>query len=220
MTAVPLTLFVDAFFCNPYDFRVWVALQEKGLEFTTSRVMIEEGKGLSSSYKEQSVTARVPGLAHGDFFMAESQAIVEYLEDAFPPPAWPRLWPEDARARARARQLVSFLGADLFALIRERPSWTIAYPGERAPLSPPARASADELLALTGRVLAEGLLRAWSIACADLTFALLRLSRSGEVLAPAVQAFVDVSLARPSVSSYLQHARPPNPPSTGRRALA
>ncbi len=218
MTA-PLMLFVDAFFSTPFDFRVWVALGEKGLEFSVSRVMVDEGVGLSPSYKEQSVTGRVPGLSHGDFFMAESLAIVEYLEDAFPPPAWPPLWPDDLRARARARQLVSFLGSDLDAFRRERPSWTINYPSERPPLTPPARAAADELLALATRLIAEGTLDTWSIASADLTFALLRLSRNGEVLAPALQAVVDQNLARPSVKSYLDHARPPNPPVSGRRAL-
>ena len=101
----PLTLYVDAFFSTPWDFRGWVALKEKGLEFATSRVMMSEGTGLTAAYREQSVTARVPGLQHGDFLVAESAAIVEYLEEAFPPPDYPRLWPEDLRARSRERQV-------------------------------------------------------------------------------------------------------------------
>lgn len=220
MVTAPLTLFVDAFFITPFDFRGWVALREKGLEFTASRVMMEEGRGLSPSYKEQSITARVPGLAHGDFWLAESLAIVEYVEETFPPPAWPPLWPAEPRSRARARQLMSFLGSDLFALSRERPSWTVAYPGERAPLSPAGRAAADELIAIATRVVAAGFTKTWSIACADLTFALLRLARNGEVLSPELAALVADNVARPSVASYLDHARPPNPPLTGRRALA
>ncbi len=68
-------------------------------------------------------------------------------------------------------------------------------------------------------MVAEGTLATWSIASADLTFALLRLSRNGETLAPELQAVVDQNLARPSVQSYLGHARPPNPPQSGRRAL-
>lgn len=218
MLSPPLTLFVDAFFCSPFDFRCWVALQEKGVEFSASRVMLREGQTLSEAYRERSVTARVPGIAHGDFWLAESLAIVEYLEEAFPPPAWPRLLPEDARRRARARQVMAFLGADLFDLIRERPSWMIVYPTNAAPLSPRARDAADQLLGLAGRLLAEGTLEPWSIACADLMFALLRLARAGETLAPELQAFVDASLARSSVRSYLLHDRPPHPPTTGRRA--
>jgi glutathione S-transferase len=215
--ASPLTLFVDAFFCNPYDFRVWVALSEKGLDFTASRVMTSEGQGLTPAYKERSLTARVPGLAHGDFLLAESLAIVDYLEDAFPPPAWPRLFPDDLRARARARQVMAFLTSDLPALINERPSRTVFYKSELPPLSPPARTDADLLLAIASRLVASGALETWSIAWADLTFSLLRLSRSGELLPPELQAVVDENVSRPSVRSYLDHERPPNPPLTGRR---
>ena len=218
MPSLPLTLFVDAFFCNPFDFRCWVALQEKGIEFTPSRVMIREGVGLSPSYREASITARVPGIVHGDFWMAESQAIVEYLEDVFAPPEWPSILPADIQGRARVRQVMSFLGADLFLLTAERPAWTIAYATEGPPLSRPARAEADELLGIASRLLRDGALASWSIACADLTFALLRLTRGGETLPPELQAFVDANVVRPSVQSYLTHERPPNPPTTGRRA--
>jgi glutathione S-transferase len=213
-----LTLFLDAFFTSPFDFRCWVALKEKGLEFGASRVMMSEGSGLTAAYKEQSLTGRVPGLLHGDFWLAESMAIVEYLEETFTPPEYPRLWPEDARRRARARQVSFFMGGDLPRLIAERPAWTMLYPDARPPLSPAARVEADELLALTERLLSERALEPWSIACADLTFGLLRLSRSGEPLPPAVAAFVEANAARPSLASYLTHDRPPHPPTTGRRA--
>lgn len=215
-----LTLFVDAFYCTLYDFRCWVALKEKGLEFAASRVMVTEGQGLTAAYRHASITGRVPGLSHGEFWMAESLAIVEYLEEVYPPPAWPRLLPADPRARGRARQVMSFLTSDLYSFREERPGWATAYPREFPPLSPAARADADQLIEIASRLLAEGALQPWSIACADLTFALLRLARSGEVLAPELQAFVDANAARPSLQSYLQHDRPPNPPTTGRRAVA
>ena len=218
MAGDSLTLYVDAFWCTPYDFRCTVALEEKGLPYATSRQMISEGQGLSQAYKEHSVTARVPGLLHGDFWLAESQAIVEYLEEAYPPPEWPALLPAGIAARARARQVMSFLGSDLMAMRRERPSWMIAYASSPPPLSPPARAEADELIALAAALHARGDLAEFSIATADLVYTLLRLSRTGEVLAPQIQAVVDATCARPSVRAYLEHDRPPNPPATGRRA--
>jgi glutathione S-transferase len=218
LPGTPLTLFVDAFFCSPFDFRCWVALAEKGLDFAVARVMVSENQGLSQGYKDRSLTARVPGLAHGEFWLAESIAIVEYLEDVFPPPSFAPLFPREPRARARARQVVSFLGCDLFPMIRERPSWMIAYPASPPPLSAVAREAADELLVLAERLVADGAFEPWSLASADLTFALLRLARTGETLTPPVQALVDANLARPSVRAYLGHERPPNPPLTGRRA--
>jgi glutathione S-transferase len=181
--------------------------------------MVSENQGLSPAYCERSLTARVPGLAHGEFWLAESSAIVEYLEDAFPPPAWPRILPADPQARARARQVTAFLGCDLRELMVERPTWMIAYPASPPPLSPAARAAADQLLALAARLLADGALEPWSIASADLAFALLRLVRTGHPLPPPLQALVDANLARPSVHGYLSHDRPPNPPLTGRRAM-
>jgi glutathione S-transferase len=214
----PLTLFVDAFFCSPFDFRCFVSLEEKGLDFASTRVMLRESQGLPQAYKDRSLTARVPGLAHGDFWLAESLAIIEYLEDTFPPPTWARLLPAAPRTRARARQVLSFLGADLMGLIRERPSWMVTYPATPPPLSPVARAEADELIRLATMVVAESGIDDWSIAHADLTFFLLRLVRTGEVLAPELQALVDANLTRPSVKRYLGHERPPNPPQTGRRA--
>jgi glutathione S-transferase len=218
VTGPPLTLFLDAFFCSPFDFRCFVALEEKGLEFGVTRVMVRESQGLTPVYKERSITARVPGIAHGDFWLAESQAIVEYLEETFPPPGWPPLLPAAPRARARGRQLMSFFSSDLYGLIRERPSWMVTYPVSPPPLSPVARAEADELLHLASAVLADDTLGPWTIAHADLTFFLLRLVRTGETLPPEIQALVDTNLARPSVRKYLEHERPPNPPQTGRRA--
>jgi glutathione S-transferase len=216
LSAIPLTLFVDAFFSTPFDFRAYVALAEKGLDFAASRVMVGN-QGLTPSYRERSVTARVPGLVHGDFWLAESIAIVEYLEEAFPPPTWPRLYPPTVRARARARQLMLFLATDLRPLTDERPSWMIAYPQRPPPLSPTARDAADELLTLGSRLVAEKTFTPWSIASADLAFALLRLSRTGEALPPELEGLVAENLARPSVRGYLEHDRPPNPPLTGRR---
>src|SRR5262249_29808432 len=156
----------------------------------------------------------------GSFWRAEPSAIVEPRGDAFAPPEWPGLPPADVRARARARQIMLFLGGDLFALARERPSWSVLYPRQMPPLSPAARADANELLGIALRLVGDGALEPWSIACADLTFALLRLVRSGEGLAPALQAVVGANLARPSLADYLHHDRPPNPPTTGRRAFA
>ena len=43
------------------------------------------------AYRDRSLTAKVPALEHDDFWLAESSAIAEYLEEAFPPPGHPAL---------------------------------------------------------------------------------------------------------------------------------
>jgi glutathione S-transferase len=209
-----LTLYVDAYWCSPFDFSCFVALREKGLEFNTSRVILRQGQGLPLLYKDRVPMARVPALAHDDFWLSESMAVVEYLEDAFPPPAWPRLLPAEPRARARMRQIMSFVRSELGVLRRERSSWRIVYPQREPP--PPfdaiGRAEADELVEVTGRLLARGELAEWSVGAADLAFALLRLTRTGETVPDEVARFVERTCERPSVRDYLEHARPPNPP--------
>lgn len=214
-----LTLYVDAFFSSPYDFRCYMALTEKGLPFATSRQMIGDGPGgLGAAYKERSITARVPGLSHGEFWLAESQAIVEYLEDTFPPPQWPRLLPAEPRARARARQVMSFIGSELLVMRSERPAWMMSYQSSPPPLTSAARAEADELIGLAAGLEARGELAEFSVATADIVYSLMRLVRAGEVLPAPLQALVDETCRRPSVRAYLDHPRPPNPPTSGRRA--
>jgi glutathione S-transferase len=208
-----LTLFVDAYWCSPFDFSCFVALKEKGLEFHTARGVISAG--LPQPLRERILVARVPALAHGDFWLSESLAVVEYLEEAFPPPTWPSLWPSDLRARARARQIVSFVRSEIGALRRERSSWRIFYPGQGKPPPPlgaDAQSEADELVDVTARLLRLGEVQGWPFASAELCFALLRLIRTGHAVPDEVAAFAAEVSARPSVRAYLEHARPPHAP--------
>jgi glutathione S-transferase len=219
--AAQLTLYVDAYWCSPFDFSCFVALREKQLDFAVSRAVIRSGTGFPPSFRERALVARVPALAHGEFWLSESLAVVEYLEEAFAPPGWPALWPEGLQARARARQIVSFVRSELGALRRERTSWRIFYPDHAlaaplAPLGRDARAEADELIGVTRRLLAGGEVRTWAMASAELAFALLRLARSGETLPDEVSAFVAEVIARPAVRDFLEHSRPPHPPDDGR----
>jgi glutathione S-transferase len=56
----------------------------------------------SAAYRALVPSSTVPALVDGDFTLAESDTILEYLEDRFPTPA---LLPADPRGRARARFL-------------------------------------------------------------------------------------------------------------------
>src|SRR5262245_66465210 len=82
----PLVLYVDGFWNSPYAFSVFVCLTEKGLPSETRLVNLHEKAQKTPDFKAKSVTARVPLLEHGAFRLTESSAIVEYLEDSFPPP--------------------------------------------------------------------------------------------------------------------------------------
>ena len=92
----------------------------------------------------------MPALDHDGFVLAESTAIIEYLEETFPTP---RLLPADAKDRARARMVMSFLRTDLYALREERSTATMFYERAQKPLSDKARADAERLLQLANSVL-------------------------------------------------------------------
>lgn len=203
-----LTLYVDGYFANPYDATVYIALCEKQLEFATARALLRDGGGVPRGLLAQTGIGRVPALRHGAFFLTESSAIAEYLEDTFPPPGHAALYPADARGRARARQIAAFVRSDLRALRDER-WWTqvLWKSPPRKPLSPAAARDAEELVALTQHL---ALGQPWSLAHADLAMALMRLD--ADALPADVRAFMDAVAARPSVRGYLDHPRPPHPP--------
>jgi glutathione S-transferase len=207
-----VTLFVDGYFTSMWDASCFVALTEKQIEFATSRALLREG-GLPEGLRRETVIARIPALLHGDIWLTESLAIVEYLDEAFPPPRWPSMLPADLCARARARQIMSWMRFDLQALRAERPWQFSIYPVEtHPPLSPAAERDAKELVDLVARLAETGHLDEWNISHADLAFGLWRLARSGYALPPPSQQLLDRNVERPSIRAYLEHPRPPNPP--------
>lgn len=199
-----LTLYVDGYFTNVWDAICMVALTEKQQEFTTARALLRDGQGVPAALKEKAAIGRIPALQHGEFWLTESLAIVEYLDEVFPQP---RLLPAHPLQRARCRQIMMWLRSDLWTLRSERPWQTTVYPAAVPPLSPRAAFEMDELISLACRVDGE-----WNISHADVAFALMRLASAGHALPAAAQQLLAANLARPSVKMYVEHPRPPNPP--------
>jgi glutathione S-transferase len=212
-----LTLFVDGYFTSIWDGACFVALTEKQLEFTTSRARLYDGQTLPATLRRETTIAQVPALLHGDFWLTESLAIVEYLEDAFPPPTWPRTLPADPRARAQARQIMAWMRFGQRTIRAERPWQYSIYPRtQHQTLSPAGERDATELVDLVVRLAGAGALAEWNISHADLAFGLWRLARSDYPLPEAAQRMLDENAARPSIRAYLEHPRPPNPPPDAR----
>src|SRR6185503_20622514 len=96
MTAADrLVLHADTAWISPYVFSCFVALHEKVLPFETAGLSLEDGEHHLPGFRDRALTGRVPALQHGDFWLAESSAIVEYLDEAFPDR--PKMLPEDPR---------------------------------------------------------------------------------------------------------------------------
>jgi glutathione S-transferase len=205
-----LVLFGNDQFTSPYVFSVFVTLKEKGVPFRLELLSLERGEHRRPEYAGPSLTGKVPALRHGDFWLAESSAIDEYVDETFGPPAHPRLYPEDPRARARVRMVQAFLRSDLGPLRQERPTSTF-FMGERvAPLGVEARASAERLVTVAERLLAPGepfLVGRFTPADADLALMLQRLVANGDRCPERLAAYARAIFARPSVREWLARTR-------------
>jgi glutathione S-transferase len=93
-----ITLY-DADRC-PYCARVRIALAEKGIEYETVEVDLDDRPAW---IYEKNPLGRVPVLEEATFLLAESAVIDEYLDDRYPDPP---LWPADPADRALGRMLV------------------------------------------------------------------------------------------------------------------
>jgi glutathione S-transferase len=205
-----LTLWGEEHWESPYVFSVFVALREKGLDFQLRTLSLDKGEHRVGEYPSRSLTGRVPSLQHGDFWLAESSAIDEYLEEIFPPPRWPRLYPEGPQARARARQIQAWLRSDLMALRAERPTTTI-FMGEKAkPFTADGQKAAGQLLRAASELLPGGALHlfgSFTIADADLALMLHRLLASGDPMPEALAAYARAIWTRKSIQEWVKHAR-------------
>lgn len=199
-----LTLYIDSNWVSPYAMWAYVALKEKRLPFALKTVDLSAKQHHEAGYEHLTLTGKVPALVHGDFALAESSAIVEYLEDVFASPA---VYPANLQARARARQIQAWLRSDLAALREERPTTVIFRAPTDKPLSDAGRAAADKLVRVAASLLREGadhLFGAWCIADTELALTLNRLVANGDPVPENLKRYVALQWARPSVQAWVR----------------
>jgi len=209
-------LHVEAFWASPWVCATYATLREKCIPFTTATSMVRKGAGAIDTLLERTLTGMAPVLQHGNLWLAESSAIVEYLEEMFPEP---RMLPAAPHDRARARQLMAWLRSDAsyLALTRDRPSEHIFYPPpQRTPLSEAGQRFADRLITVITRLGADpsGALFGgrFGVVDVDLAFALMRLV-TGDVPVPdPIAAYARAVWSRPLVRDFVEHQRPPHRP--------
>lgn len=140
-----LVLYVGEKNISSWSMRPFVALAHKGLPFEERAVSLfpEDEQTL----RRVSPTGRVPVLHHGERVIPDSLAILEYLEESFPAPLHPALWPSDPGERAHARWLAAAMHSG-FAELRESMSFNLCFLPQPPAASPGALAEAREMLAL------------------------------------------------------------------------
>lgn len=203
-----LTLYADQTWESPWAFHAIVALEELGIPYHLDPIRRPIAKEIGDKLRDRALLAKVPCLVHGDFWLTESSAISEYLAEAFPPPAHPRLLPADRQERARARQVMSWLRTSLMGLREDRPTSSVFMRPVTTPLSDRAKRDRDELLGVTEKLVAghrKTLFSDWCMADADLALMLMRLVANGDPVPEAVAEYARAQWDRRSILRYLAH---------------
>lgn len=206
-----LTLYGESLWDSPWVFSVYVALEEKGLEFETRALDLSAGEHHDPAYRDLSLTSKVPSIDHDGFVLSESAAIVEYLEEVFPAPTYARMLPAPIRERARARQIMSWLRTDLMALREARPTSSIFFDPVSSRLSDRARAAADSLIQVSERLVPDSAGPIFGDVCIadfELALTLKRLLANGDPVPPRLARFAAEVWERPSVQSFVARDRP------------
>jgi glutathione S-transferase len=212
MATESLLLYGESRWVSPYVLSAFVVLKEKKLPFALRLLSLAKGEYLQSPYAEETITARVPALVHGSFWLSESSAIGEYLEDVFAPPRYLALYPAGAVDRARARQLQAWLRSDFTPLREERSSESVFYGLPVAPLSPDAATAAAHLLRALDRLLPPGansIFGSFGVVDVDMALMLQRLITHGDPVSERLRAYANGVWQRPSVREFVEHPRPP-----------
>ena len=90
---------------SPWAWRAQLALEQKALAYERKVLSFSAGDTRQPEFVALNPRNRVPVLVDGDFVLYESNAIVEYVDEAYPGRGAP-LFPGDARQRAVVRRLV------------------------------------------------------------------------------------------------------------------
>lgn len=100
------------FFRSSASYRVRIALNLKGLEYTQAAIHLRRGGGeqLKPAYKAINPQALVPALEDDGQVFSQSLAIIEYLDERYPKPP---LLPSDAAERAVVRSMALLIACEV-----------------------------------------------------------------------------------------------------------
>jgi maleylacetoacetate isomerase len=103
-----LTLY--SYFRSSSSYRVRIALALKNLDYETAPVHLVKGEQFAPEYMKLNPQGLVPCLIHDGAVIAQSMAIVEYLDDIAPEP---KLVSGDPKQKAHIRRLAQLVACDI-----------------------------------------------------------------------------------------------------------
>jgi glutathione S-transferase len=111
-----LTLYIGNKNYSSWSMRPWVLLKQAGIPFEEVKIRFDSFDR-DSEFKDRVLkvnpAGRVPCLVDDGFAVWDSLAIAEYVAEKFPEK---KLWPQDAKSRARARTVCAEMHSGFSAL--------------------------------------------------------------------------------------------------------
>ncbi len=202
---------------SSWSMRPWVLLKQADIAF--EEVMVWFGADpftANSSFKQTVKTVapagKVPVLMDGDLAIWDTLAIAEYLAEKFPDK---KLWPQDVRARARARSICAEMHSGFGALRSACPMNIEADLADTGALiwrdKPAVHADVARIVEMWSELLAEHkgpmLFGAFSIADAYFSPVAMRLKTYALPVPKEISAYVERLCAMPGVAAWMDGAR-------------
>jgi glutathione S-transferase len=199
---------------SSWSLRPWVLMRQAGIAFDEILIRFDASAPDSRFKRELAAhtpTGKVPVLIDDDLHVWDSLAIAEYLAERFPEH---RLWPGDAKARARARSVCAEMHAGFVALRSHCPmniEANLPEVGARLLREQAAvRDDLDRVIALWSALLAEygGPLLFGRFSIADAYFApVCSRMRSYALPVPArIAEYIDAVFALPGMQAWVSEA--------------
>jgi maleylacetoacetate isomerase len=110
-------MIVYDYFRSSASYRLRIALNLKGLSPERRSIHLGNGEQKAAAFKAVNPQGFVPYLIDGDFHLAQSLAIIEYLDEKYPAPP---LMPTNIEDRAWVRQLAQIVACDIHPLNNSR----------------------------------------------------------------------------------------------------
>jgi len=89
---------------SPYAWRVWLTLEHKKIPYEFRLLSFDAGDHRKPDFLKLNPRGKLPLLTDGDFALAESSPIMEYIAERWP--EGPTLFSTDLRERATQRRLI------------------------------------------------------------------------------------------------------------------
>ncbi len=209
-----LKLFIGNKNYSSWSMRPWVLLKQAGIPF--QEVMIPFGTMAADSEFKQSIlkvnpAGRVPALVDDGFVVWDTLAIAEYVAEKFPDK---RLWPQDVKARARARSVCAEMHSGFSALRSHCPmniEASLAHIGALVWRDQPAvRADVQRIIAMWSELLEQHkgpmLFGEFSIADAYFAPVCMRIKNYGLPVPGHITDYVRRVCALPGVAAWIEDA--------------